>query len=46
VEIKIATGQQGRLLAREQAAAIREVRTWIARERPRQDEPDGRAGGD
>ena len=32
-EIKIATSQHGKLLAQEQATAIREVLAWIARER-------------
>ena len=39
-EAKVATGQHGKLLAREQAAAIREVLAWIARERSQDDEPD------
>ena len=43
-EIKVATEQHGCLLAREQAAAIREVLAWIARERSRHDEPDDSAG--
>ena len=45
-QIKVASGQHGRLLAREQAAAVREVLAWIARERSPDDEPDDNAGND
>ena len=43
-EVKVATGQHGRLLAREQAAAIREVLARVARERSRDDMPGDSAG--
>jgi len=45
-EVKIATGQHGRLLAREQATAIREVLAWVTRERSRDNEPDDSAARD
>jgi hypothetical protein len=38
-EVKVATGQEGKLLAREQAAAIREILAWMARKRYQDDEP-------
>lgn len=43
-EVKIATGREGELLAREQAAAIRQVLAWVARTRSSQEQAGGTGG--
>ncbi len=43
-EVKIATGREGELLGREQAAAIRRVLAWVASTRSSQEQADGAAG--
>jgi len=43
-EAKVATGKDGEMLALEQAAAIREVLAWIARNRGRNDGGHDHAG--
>ena len=43
-EARVATGKAGEALAREQAAAIREVLAWIARNRESGNNDQGPAG--
>jgi hypothetical protein len=43
-EARVATGKAGEALAREQAAAIREVLAWIARNRESGNDDQGPAG--